>query len=145
MLATADAALLIGDPALLAREQRAQIESTATAPLLWLDLAAVWRRHTGLPWVAAVWAVRPESLDGLTPRQLIADLITSRENGLAHIDQLVAEWTPRLAISPETIRTYLTENIHYTLDTTCLESIHLFRSLAEKINLLPPLRTLPML
>ena len=145
MLATADAALLIGDPALLAREHRTQIEAASTTPLLWLDLAALWRRHTGLPWVAAVWAVRPESLTTISPQQLITDLNTSRENGLAHIDQLVQEWTPRLAISPETIRTYLTQNIHYTLDTACLESIHLFRSLAAEINLLPPLQTLRML
>jgi chorismate dehydratase len=145
MLTNADAALLIGDPALLAREHRATIDATSGTPLLWLDLADLWRRHTGLPWVAAVWAVRPESLTDVTPEQLITDLNTSRENGLSHIDQLVEEWTPRLAISPETIRTYLTENIHYTLDTACLESIHLFRSLAAKIDLLPPLATLRML
>ena len=145
MLATADAALLIGDPALLAREHRAAIDDAAGTPLLWLDLAALWRRHTGLPWVAAVWAVRPESLTDITPQQLITDLNTSRENGLAHIHQLVEEWTPRLAVSPQTIRTYLTQNIHYTLDTACLESIHLFRSLAAEIDLLPPLPTLRML
>ena len=145
MLATADAALLIGDPALLARERCAAIDAAAGTPLLWLDLAALWRRHTGLPWVAAVWAVRPEALTGIRPAQLTADLNASREAGLAHIDQLVEEWTPRLAISPETIRTYLTQNIHYTLDPTCVESIELFRTLAAKIGVLPPLRTLRML
>jgi chorismate dehydratase len=59
MLAHADAALLIGDPALLALEARAQIEA-ASGPCLWLDLAHEWRIRTNLPWVAAVWAVRPE-------------------------------------------------------------------------------------
>jgi chorismate dehydratase len=145
MLVTADAALLIGDPALLAREHRTQIDATSNTPLLWLDLAALWRQHTSLPWVAAVWAVRPEALTSLTPQQLTTDLNRSRETGLAHIDQLVAEWTPRLAISPQTIRTYLTHNIHYTLDPACLESIHLFRTLAAEIEILPPLRTLRML
>jgi chorismate dehydratase len=140
MLATADAALLIGDPALLAREHRTAIDAASETPLLWLDLASLWRRHTGLPWVAAVWAVRPEA--AFDPDQLTTDLNASRTAGLAHIDQLVAEWTPRLAISPATIRTYLTQNIHYTLDPACLESIHLFRTLATEINLLPPLRTL---
>ena len=48
MLASADAALLIGDPALLAREHRAQIEAAIVAPLLWLDLAELWRERTGL-------------------------------------------------------------------------------------------------
>ena len=143
MLATADAALLIGDPALLAREHRTQIDTAAETPLLWLDLASLWRRHTSLPWVAAVWAVRPGAVDNAA--QLTADLNASRDNGLAHINQLVSEWTPRIALPPETIRTYLTRNIHYTLDPGCIESIHLFRTLAAKIDLLPPLRTLRML
>jgi chorismate dehydratase len=145
MLATADAALLIGDPALLARERRSAVDASVGTPLLWLDLAALWRQYTGLPWVAAVWAVRPEALTDVRPAQLTADLNTSRESGLAHIDQLVEEWTPRLAISPATTRTYLTHNIHYTLDPACAESILLFRTLAAKIDILPPLRTLRML
>jgi chorismate dehydratase len=145
MLATADAALLIGDPALLAREHRALIDASAETPLLWLDLASLWRQHTGLPWVAAVWAVRPESLTSVTPAQLTADLNQSRDSGLTHIDQIVAEWTPRIAIPPATIRTYLTRNIHYTLDPACIESIHLFRTLAKRIDLLPALPELTML
>ena len=59
--------------------------------------------------------------------QLTADLQLSRDHGLAHIDQLVAEWTPRIAIPPATIRRYLTHHIHYTLDATCIEAIELFR------------------
>jgi chorismate dehydratase len=147
MLASADAALLIGDPALLAREQRAQIDAAANAPLLWLDLAHLWREHTGLPWVAAVWALRPESLTpaALTPQQLIDDLTASRDAGLAHIEQLVAEWTPRLAISPDIIHTYLTHNIHYTLDPDCLRAIELFHTLAASIGALPLLPTLNLL
>jgi chorismate dehydratase len=145
MLAGADAALLIGDPALLAREQREAIDADVDTPLLWLDLARLWRDHTGLPWVAAVWAVRPEALTDLTPQQLTADLNASRDAGLAHIDELVAEWTPRLAISPATIRTYLTGNIHYTLDQDCLRAITLFRDLAAKIGALAPLPELNLL
>ncbi len=144
MLASADAALLIGDPALLAREARTAID-TAHPNLLWLDLAELWRHHTGLPWVAAVWAVRPEALTTLPPTQLITDLTTSRDNGLAHIDTLINEWTPRLALPPATIRTYLTQNIHYTLNEDCLRAIQLFRTLAADINALPPLPTLNLL
>ena len=147
MLASADAALLIGDPALLAREHRAAIDATFDTPLLWLDLAHLWRELTGLPWVAAVWAIRPETLSpaGLSPHQLIADLTASRDAGLTHTNQLVAEWNPRVAIGPETIRTYLTRNIHYTLDPDCLRAIQLFRTLAASINALPPLPTLNLL
>jgi chorismate dehydratase len=152
MLASADAALLIGDPALLAREHQASIDAAlnptaADTPILWLDLAHLWREHTNLPWVAAVWALRPEALapTGLTSQQLITDLTTSRDNGLAHTEQLVAEWTPRLGLTPDTVRTYLTHNIHYTLDPDCLRAIQLFRTLATGINALPPLPILPVL
>jgi chorismate dehydratase len=151
MLAEADAALLIGDPALLSRERRAELDARGQ-PLLWLDLAELWRDRTGLPWVAAVWAVRPEALAPggaasaqLTASQLIQDLTASRDAGLAHIDDLVAEWTPRIAIPPASIRTYLTQNIHYTLDADCLRTITLFRSLAAGINVLPPLPGLNIL
>jgi chorismate dehydratase len=50
MLPASDAALLIGDPALLAREQRTAIDAATKTPLLWLDLAHLWRELTGLPW-----------------------------------------------------------------------------------------------
>jgi chorismate dehydratase len=144
MLTNNDAALLIGDPALLARERRETIEAEHPY-LLWLDLAQLWRERTGLPWVAAVWAVRPEALTDITAQHLITDLTASRDAGLAHIDDLVAEWTPRIAISPATIRTYLTKNIHYTLDDDCLQAIQLFRKLAAEIGALPPLPMLNLL
>ena len=156
MLSTADAALLIGDPALLARQNRSQIEAeiasqldTDFAPgsLLWLDLATLWRQHTGLPWVAAVWAVRPAALrlNGITPAQLFADLTASRNAGLTHIDTLVREWTPRIALPAEVIRTYLTQNIHYTLDPDCLRAIEHFRALATQLGVLPLLPQLRLL
>ena len=153
MLPASDAALLIGDPALLAREHRSAIDASTKTPLVWLDLAHLWRELTGLPWVAAVWAVRPESLapaalsrgPALSPQQLIQDLTASRDAGLAHTEQLVNEWTPRIALSPTTIRTYLRHNIHYTLDPDCLCAITLFRHLAAQINALPPLPTLNLL
>ena len=146
MLSHADAALLIGDPALVAFESRAQIES-AVGPCLWLDLAHQWTSRTHLPWVAAVWAVRPEALaaSAVTPAQLTADLQRSRDHGLAHIDSLVEEWTPRIAIPPATIRHYLTRNIHYTLDAACIAAIELFRRYAAEAALLPPLPTLRFL
>jgi chorismate dehydratase len=147
MLASADAALLIGDPALLAREHRSEIDTAFSNTLLWLDLAALWREHTHLPWVAAVWAVRPEALPltGVTPQQLIADLTASRDAGLAHVDELVREWTPRIPIPSGTIRTYLTRNIHYTLSPDCLRAIEHFRALATQLGTLPPLPRLYLL
>jgi chorismate dehydratase len=146
MLAHADAALLIGDPALLALESRRRIEQAA-GPCLWIDMAHEWRTRTSLPWVAAVWAVRPEALTAatVTAAQLIEDLQQSRDHGLAHIDSLVAEWTPRIAIPPETIRHYLTRNIHYTLDDDCVATVQLFRRYAAEAAILSPLPRLRFL
>lgn len=146
MLAQADAALLIGDPALLALEDRERIEAAA-GPCLWLDLAQQWRARTGLPWVAAVWAARPESLAraSLSPTDLVADLTHSRDRGLANIDTLVAEWSPRIALPPATIRHYLTQNIHYALDDDCIAAIRHLRALAAAASLLPPLPALRFL
>jgi len=144
MLQHADAALLIGDPALLARERQPRIESV-TGPLLWLDLAHEWHTRTGLPWVAAVWAARPQALTPATSAQLVTDLNHSRDHGLAHIEDLVREWTPRIALPPAAIRHYLTKNIHYHLDDNCIRAIHLFRRYAAQIGVLPPLETLRFL
>lgn len=145
MLATADAALLIGDPALLALERRAQIEARCGS-CTWFDLAEEWNRHTGLPWVAAIWAVKPAALSTVAERErLITDLNDSREHGMGHIDEIVREWTTRIAVPPATIRTYLTHNIHYTLDEACIEAIRTFRRLAAEVEALDPLPELNFL
>jgi chorismate dehydratase len=144
MLREHDAAFLIGDPALLALEARDHIEA-AVGPCQWFDLAHEWRTRTGLPWVAAVWAVRPEALTQLTPAELTTDLQQSRDHGLANIDALVHEWTSRIALSPAIIHHYLTRNIYYTLNSDCLRAIQIFRQYAAEIEALPPLPTLRFL
>jgi chorismate dehydratase len=146
MLQSADAAILIGDPALLALESREQIEDTI-GPCRWFDLAHEWRTRTNLPWVAAVWAVRPEALGppGLTPAQLTEDLEASRNHGLLNIEKLVEQWTPRIALPPATIRHYLSYNIHYVLNTDCVRAIEVFRQFAAEVDVLPPLPKLRFL
>jgi len=147
MLQQADAAILIGDPALLALESRDAIEEKI-GPCRWFDLAHEWRIRTNLPWVAAVWAVRPEALDGpknLTAAQLTEDLEASRNHGLLNIENLVEQWTPRIAIPPATIRHYLSHNIHYVLNTDCVRAIELFRQYAAETGILPPLSHLRFL
>ena len=146
MLDTADAAILIGDPALLALESRDAIEAI-TGQCQWLDLAHEWRSRTGLPWVAAVWAVRPESLapNSFTAASLIADLALSRDHGLANIEHIVEEWAPRIPLTAATIRAYLTQNIHYTLDADCMATIRLFRQYAAEVDVLPQLPDLRFL
>jgi chorismate dehydratase len=146
MLSHADAAILIGDPALLALENREAIEQQV-GPCTWHDLAHEWRTRTGLPWVAAVWAVRPDALTAahITPQQITEDLNQSRTHGQANIETLVREWTPRIALPPATIHDYLTRNIHYTLDEDCIRTIQLFRQYAAEVAILLPLPTLRFL
>jgi chorismate dehydratase len=146
MLQQADAAILIGDPALLALESRDQIEATV-GPCQWHDLAHEWHTRTNLPWVAAVWAVRPEALGSphLTVAPLTEDLEASRNHGLLNIESLVEQWTPRIAIPPTIIRHYLSSNIHYVLNTDCIRAIERFRQYAAEVDVLPPLPRLRFL
>ncbi len=147
MLETCDAAILIGDPALLALEDReARLTRTGEA-LEYVDLGHVWKQHTGVPWVSAVWGVRPEAIDqaGVMAEQVTQDFVDSRDHGMAHIEDLVREWTPRIAVPAATIRSYLGEHIHYVLDEACLAGIDLFFRYAAETGVLPqapPLRWL---
>jgi chorismate dehydratase len=140
MLRDHDAAILIGDPALLAIEDRSHIESIV-GPCTWHDLAHEWHTRTALPWVAAVWAARPDTLT-IPAAELTQELNQSRIHGQANIETLVRDWSTRIALPPATIRHYLTRNIHYTLTEDCIRTIQLFRQYAAEIDLLPPLPNL---
>jgi chorismate dehydratase len=139
MLDQADAAILIGDPALLALEEQANRFERTREPLVYLDLAHEWHAITGLPFVSAVWAITPGApcLDSETWDTITSDFIQSRIHGLENIDALVAEWSNRLPISEETIRTYLTTNIHYVLDEECIEGMKVFFRMAAELGVLP--------
>ena len=147
MLASADAALLIGDPALLALEDRAQREARTGEQLDYIDLGHEWRSWTGTPWVSAFWAVRDAAFtpDTVTPAQLVDDFQRSRDNGLAHTEELVAEWSVRIAVPAATLRAYLTHNIHYVLDEACLEGLQLFYRYAAECGALPAVPALKFL
>ncbi len=139
MLAQADAALLIGDPALLALEDAAARERRTGQRLLYLDLAHEWHALTGTVWVSAFWSVRPEAIaaSGLTAAQVTGDFQRSRDEGLAHIDALSEEWAARLPLSPAAIHTYLSENIWYHLDDACLAGLELFYRYGVECGALP--------
>jgi chorismate dehydratase len=140
MLAIADAALLIGDPALLALEDKDAREVRTGQHLLYLDLAHEWHTFTGLPWVSAFWALRSGALEetGMSAAELVEDLQLSRDHGLAHTEDLVAEWSTRIAVPVGTIRFYLTNNIHYLLDESCLRGLETFYRYAAECGALPP-------
>jgi chorismate dehydratase len=135
MLATNDAGLLIGDPALQVDRSR----------YFTLDLAEEWIRHTGKPFVFAFWAVRRQALQEDALREAVPTLDLaqvfqdSRDHGLtpSSLDQIAREWAPRLGLGADEVRNYLTESIHYELDPGCIEGLQLFYSYAAEIGALP--------
>jgi chorismate dehydratase len=134
MLENADAAILIGDPALFALEERANRFERTGEELVYHDLSWEWKSLTGLPFVSAVWGAAPSSL---LDESISNDFIQSRNHGLENLDALVTEWSNRLPISEQTIRSYLTANIHYILDEECLEGMKEFFRIAAELAILP--------
>ena len=134
MLDRADAAILIGDPALLALEERANRFERTGEELVYHDLATEWHSLTGLPFVSAVWGAAPSSALDDT---VADDFIQSRDHGLENIDALVTEWSARLPIPEQTIQSYFTTNIHYVLDEECIEGMKGFFRMAADCGVLP--------
>ena len=130
MLAQCDAALIIGDPALLIK----------TKGFYSYDLAQLWFERTGKPFVFAVWAVRRQALEEMRPGLAVAEIFQrSRDRGLQteNIERIAGDWSPRLGLSPEEIRSYLTRNIYYDLDEPCLEGLRLFFDYAAECGAAP--------
>jgi chorismate dehydratase len=129
MLSACDAALLIGDPAL-------QVDRTR---YFTLDLAEEWVARTGKSFVFAFWAIRKQALaehDGAATAEVFKK---SRDHGLSpkNLEAIAQEWAPRLGLTVEIVRVYLTHNIHYYLDPPCLEGLQLYYRLAAEIGALP--------
>ncbi len=106
MLEAADAALIIGDAALLLNPAELRARG-----LYVTDLGADWTRLSGLPMVFAVWAGRKQVH---TPANEVA-FIGSYRFGSEHIEEIVAnEHGPR-GVTPQLAREYLTRNIVFEL------------------------------
>jgi chorismate dehydratase len=127
MLRSADAALLIGDPAL-----------TYNGPARVYDLASEWKRFTGLPFVFAVWMGHSNA--DLSSRR--AEFSRSLEFGLAHIDDIAAEYAPKLRMTPSAVKVYLTRNIDYSLDEENQQGLKLFYQLAHEVGIIPRVKEL---
>lgn len=136
MLRNLDACLLIGDSAL--RVNRAKY--------LTLDLAEEWIRFTGKPFVFAFWAVRRSRLAEASS-DLAAIFQASRDHGTRqeNIAGIARSWADRVGLSEAEVRAYLTENIHYQLDSGCLEGLQLFYRYAAECGVLPPAPALQFL
>jgi chorismate dehydratase len=115
------ARLLIGDPA---------IAFHRNLPPGWQchDLGAIWRKHTGLPFVFAGWALQP----GLPNKEGVARTMwEAKEAGRKAVRQIAdAEPDPAFAFE------YLTRYVRFDLREPEREAIRLFARLAAKHGLL---------
>jgi chorismate dehydratase len=136
MLAAHDAGLVIGDPALQIDRSRYRA----------YDLAEEWLRLTGKPFVFAFWAVREQAALE-TALDLGKIFQRSRDHGLeAHnLEHIAREWAPKLKLSEDAVKSYLTQNIHYDLDEACLDGLRLFYRYATECGALPGMRELRFL
>jgi chorismate dehydratase len=119
MLSTADAALIIGDPALGITPEE--------LPFEYLDLGAEWFAETGLPMVFAAWAGKPgipiESLQRITNG--------SYEFGKARIDTIVEQESRTRQISKQLANRYLRDHISFELGPDEHRGLQVFFELAN--------------
>lgn len=111
MLDRADAALVIGDPAMLCDKKNLHV----------LDLGLEWKKLTGLPAVFAVWAGL-----GVTP-ELIDVLHDAKLRGMSMLPEMSARESSRLGLPYETCYDYLSNTIKYDLGERESQGFELFR------------------
>jgi chorismate dehydratase len=150
MLANADAALVIGDPALriaVKLEQLAEKKPNAefccggdpsdqavpgVDSLYVYDVAHQWREMTARPCVLAVWAARREAV---TP-ELVADFIASRKFGIANISDIAEGAALKLDLPSRSLERYLRENIDFWLDAENIAGLELYYKLCAEAGLI---------
>ena len=170
MLQHSDAALIIGDPAMKIRYGIGSGPASPSGQPAWggssdrigfrnstpsgseriglsenelhiFDLATVWREHTGLGFVFAMWMARKDDAEGIRT----IDFAGARDEGLAHMDEIVTTYKQQLELSENELKSYLTENIAFQLDDDLRAGLECFFKLAWKHELIPKLRSLKML
>jgi chorismate dehydratase len=145
MLANADAALVIGDPALrvavkmdvLAKRLPSGEQCCQGDPedmpvpgydsLYVYDVAFEWRAMTGLPCVLALCAGRRDALT----LPVVADFQASCEYGIARIAEIAEAASFKLDLPAAALEQYLRENLDYSLDAENLAGLeHYYRECA---------------
>jgi chorismate dehydratase len=134
MLLEADAAVLIGDPAL-----RALYEAPALG-LEVTDLAQAWKQWTGLPMVFAVWAVRREfaAANPGVVKEVHEAFQRSRDLCLGELDEVAeaaARWEP---FDAATLATYF-RTLDFSLGERQVEGVREFARRAAARGEVPPL------
>lgn len=130
MLDVADAALIIGDPALDIDPLPAGVEK--------IDLGEAWQTLTGLPFVYAAWTGRPGAL---TPAH-VAALAAARDRGLDAVDQLAAEAAHGDGTRAAVLASYLRHNLRYAFGPREQAGLARFFALAAEVGHTP--RALPL-
>jgi chorismate dehydratase len=157
MLARAEAAVVIGDPALRLRLSvdalQAKVPGTdarcccggddeqlvkGVETLYVYDIAQQWREMTGLPAVLAIWVARR----GVLTPEMAADFQASREYGLAHIGDIAEGAALKLELPPRELERYLTENIDFSLDEENLAGLRRYYEECARAGLIPKAREL---
>jgi chorismate dehydratase len=149
MLEQADAALLIGDPALriavgIEKDSRPGAQGQTVCPAATLgirssellhvyDVVGEWRSLTGLPAVLAVWAARRDSA---TP-EVAADFLASWDFGLSRIPEICFDAARELELPTTALESYLRNNIDFSFDAENRRGLELYFAYAAKHGLIP--------
>ncbi len=128
MLEKNDAALIIGDPGMTFRRQGLNV---------W-DMANLWREHTGLGFVFAMWMVRDEVIE----RARMVDFAGARDEGVARIEEIVGDYQDKIPMRVDELRNYLTENIVFDVDESLENGLRLYFELAFKHRLIERVKPL---
>jgi predicted solute-binding protein len=119
------ARLMIGDQAIRFREQQG-------AACNYWDLAAEWKRATDLPFVFALWLIRPEVLE---PTAIAQRLRARRDANLDSLEDVIAA---QKDFSPEFCAFYFRECLRFGFGEPEKAGLLLFRTLCEKHGILQP-------
>lgn len=125
MLAVADAAVVIGDPAL-----HIDVDHLSEP---WLDLGDEWRSLTSLPMVFAAWAGR----DIRNPESLTQALLDSLAFGKANLDAIVENEAAKHGVALPLAREYLAHHIRFPLGERERAGMAEYLRLARLHGLLP--------
>jgi chorismate dehydratase len=119
MLGKADCALLIGDPAL---------ELSTNKEHRKFDLVEVWREFTGFGFVFAMWMTRDKNLN--------LDFAAARDEGLLHLQDIIANYSDDINLPDQQMHEYLSENISFEIDESMKKGLDLYFELAAKHGLI---------
>lgn len=128
MLASADAALIIGDPAMTIPRDHFRV----------FDLATLWHEFTGFGFVFAMWMARRDSAEKIRAINFAA----ARDEGVRNVDHIASSYARQIGLSRAEVTTYLTENIVFSVDDQMQKGLTRYFELAHKHELISELKTL---